>query len=469
MARKNTIVTALREERAKGTAKAGPSGKRDAGEGPRAPGPRPGTEVQEERALAPDELAPQPPAPLPDPHREPDTGPQTQQSGASRASRDVAPAAGLKRRHWGQALSFAAFVCLPLVIIAIYLFAIAEDQYASTTGFTVQREEGAVASDFLGISAALIGGSTASDTDVLYEFIRSQDIVERIDARLDLRSHYAQHWEGGPVASDKVFSLWPDATIEDVLRFWARTVRISYDQSTGLIEVRVTAFDPEFAREVARAVVDESQTMINALSRAAQEDATRYALADLQEALARLKDAREALTVYRTITQIVDPLADLESRLGVMNSLQQQLAQALINFDLLRETTGASDPRVAQAERRISAIRERIISERQTFASDDSTTGAVGEDYPTLIAEFERLTVDLEYGEQSYRAALAAYDLARENAARQSRYLATYVEPTLAQSAEFPRRWMLFGLAALFLVLAWSIVILIYYSIRDRR
>ena len=59
-------------------------------------------------------------------------------------------------------------------------------------------------------------------------------------------------------------------------------------------------------------------------------------------------------------------------------------------------------------------------------------------------------------------------EMARGNAARQSRYLATYIKPTLAQSSEFPRRFILMGLAALFLAMVWSIVALVYYSIRDR-
>ena len=67
-----------------------------------------------------------------------------------------------------------------------------------------------------------------------------------------------------------------------------------------------------------------------------------------------------------------------------------------------------------------------------------------------------------------YRAALTALEVAREDAARQSRYLATYVKPTLAQNAEYPKRWILAGLAGLFLLLIWSILALIYYSIRDR-
>ena len=80
----------------------------------------------------------------------------------------------------------------------------------------------------------------------------------------------------------------------------------------------------------------------------------------------------------------------------------------------------------------------------------------------------EELKQDREYAEQAYRAALTAREVARDDATRQSRYLATYIKPTRAQGSEYPKRYVLVPLAALFLVLIWSIVALIYYSIRDR-
>ena len=53
----------------------------------------------------------------------------------------------------------------------------------------------------------------------------------------------------------------------------------------------------------------------------------RYAEQDLADAVARLKTARESLVRFRTRTQIVDPESDLQGRMGVLASLQQQLAQ----------------------------------------------------------------------------------------------------------------------------------------------
>ena len=108
------------------------------------------------------------------------------------------------------------------------------------------------------------------------------------------------------------------------------------------------------------------------------------------------------------------------------------------------------DPRLKKAGQLIEVIRDRIDIERQTFTSDNTETGAVGEDYPSLIAEFERLTVDLQFAEESYRAALwPRWRWPAHEATRQSRYLASYIKPTLAQSSEYPNRPMVGALAAL--------------------
>jgi len=375
----------------------------------------------------------------------------------------IARPARMKKRHWGLMTSFVAAVLLPFAAAVFYLWTQASDQYMSTTGFTVRSQESGGATELLGGLAQFAGSSTASDSDILYEFIQSQEMVEAVDAQIGLRAAYSKPWPG-----DWAFAIWPDATLEDLVWYWQRIVGISYDSGTGLIEVQAKAFDPATAQAVTRAILNESQDRINALNNQAREDAMRYARDDLDTAIARLKGAREALTRFRTRTKIVDPEADIQGRMGVMNNLQQQLAAALVEYDLLRETASDSDPRLTKAQQRIDVIRERIHIERQTFASNNTDTGAVGEDYPTLIAEFESLTVDLEYAEEAYRAALTALEVAREDAARQSRYLATYVKPTLAQNAEYPKRWILAGLAGLFLLLIWSILALIYYSIRDR-
>ncbi|MBT8154512.1 sugar transporter [Epibacterium ulvae] len=377
----------------------------------------------------------------------------------------MAESAKMKRRHWGLMASFLVLVLAPLAAVTFYLTTIAEDRYASTAGFAVRSQENSGANELLGGLAQLTGGSTASDSDILYEYIQSQELVEQVNAALDLTEHFGQHWP-----TDWAFALWPEPTLEDLTWYWHRIVGISYDSGSGLMEVHVTAYDAELAQLINRTIVELSQTRINALNEQAREDSMRYARADLDEALERLKVAREALIKFRTRTRIVDPETDIQGRMGVMNNLQQQLAEALIELDLLRGSLNNNDPRITTGQKRIDVIRERINLERNSFASAETTeNGGIGEDYPSLISEYERLSVDREYAEQTYRAALTALEVARDDATRQSRYLATYIKPTQAEASEYPRRLTLIGLAGLFLLLGWSILTLIYYSIRDRR
>lgn len=379
----------------------------------------------------------------------------------------LARPAHMKKRHWGVLASFLFMVVAPLAGTLLYLFVIADDQYISSAGFTVRGQEGTSATDLLGGLAqfAGAGGSTGSDSAILYEYIQSQELVEKIDQELDLRGHFSDHWP-----RDWAFALWPNATVEDLNWFWGRIVTIAYDSGSGLTEIQVTAYDRDMAQAITKAIVRHSQDRVNALNDRAREDAMRYAHADLDEALERLKVAREELIQFRTRTRIVDPEADFQGRMGVVNNLQQQLAEALVEYDLLRGLVSKDDPRLANSQRVIKVIRERIDQERTNFASDASVEGGgAGEAYPSLISEFERLTVDREFAEESYRVALTSLELARDEASRQSRYLATYISPTLAEESEYPKRGMFALLAGLLLLMSWSILVLIYYSVRDRR
>lgn len=367
-----------------------------------------------------------------------------------------------KRRHRRLGLSLLVLVLAPFIVIAGYLYLVAHDQYASRTGFIVRSDETTSASELVGgLSTIIGGGASGANGDVLFAFIRSQQIVERIQSQRDILGHYAQHW-----STDPAFSIWPDATIEDLLWFWRRVVTVSYDKSSGLMDVQVLAFDAETARDIARDIVRESEEMINALNEQARRDSMANADQDLQDALDRVRDSREAMASFRARTQIVDPQADIQGRMGVINNLQQQLAQALVDHDLLLQTATDNDPRIRQAQRRIEVIEERIIAERRNFATQDVTV--FDTDYPRLIAQFESLMVNQEFAEQTYTAALAARDAARSNAARQSLYLATFVRPTLAQQAEFPRRIITLLMSAFFLLMGWGAMSLVYYSLRDR-
>lgn len=371
--------------------------------------------------------------------------------------------AHMRKRHYRLIMSFVLIVLLPAAATGWYLYERAADQYASTLGFTVRSEDVSSAVDILGgLGSSLGGGAGAQDSDILYEFMRSQQLVQNIDAKLDLRTIYSKHRD-----TDWLLSFDPDGTIEDLTRYWQRMVRISYDAGSGLMEIRVLAFTPQDAKAIAQEILAENSAIINELSAIARSDAMRYATEDLNLSVERLKQARETLTKFRLANQIVDPNADIQAQMGLLTTLQSQQAEALIDFDLLSDVAREGDPRLEQAQRRIDVIETRISAEREKFGVGGAGPGGV--EFATIIADFERLTVEREFAEAAYAASQSARDASVAEANRQSRYLATYIQPTEAQKSEYPQRLILIVVMALFSFLSWSILCLVYYSLRDRR
>nr|WP_229582650.1 capsule biosynthesis protein [Paracoccus sp. S-4012] len=372
-----------------------------------------------------------------------------------------ASAARPRRRHWMLLASFIVLVLLPVATAAWYLWTRAADQYVSSMAFSVRREDQRSGVDLLGGITAFATSTAASDVNILEDYIGSPDMVQAVMERVDLPAEMARHWP-----RDFIYAYDPDGTIEDLVDYWNRQVTVINDDKTGIMTVRVAAFSPEDAQLIAQTVFDASSATVNRLSDQAREDATRYAREELDKAEARVRELQDQMTAFRTRTQIVDPQAEFASRLEVVAALQGQLAEALVAQDLLLENGARpQDPRVVQGEMRIGAIENRIEAERNRISTADAPGGA---SYATMVAEFERLAADRTFAEEALVATRAAYDLALAEARRQTRYLAAHIAPNLPQQSLRPDRPLVLAIFAGFALLAWSILALVYYSVRDR-
>jgi capsular polysaccharide transport system permease protein len=365
-------------------------------------------------------------------------------------------------RHFLVALSFVICVIAPAAVSGFYLWTVAVDQYASSVGFTVRREDSSAPTDVL-LGLTNFSGASSTDTDILFEYLQSQKLVNEMDIEINLRERWSRP------AYDPIFALAPETSIEDLVNYWGHMVRVSYGTGAGLIEVEVRAFEANDATAIAEALFAKSSEMINDLSAIAREDGIRYTNNELTAAEHRLRNARESLTRFRNINQIVDPELDMRSQAGLLGKLQEQKASSLIELDLLSKTAGTGDPRVEQAERRLEVIEQRISQERLKLGGSGQLPQGEKQSFADIISEYERLVVDREFAQEAYISARAAHDSALSEARRKSRYLAAYMEPTQAQSAVYPERLTLQLVISLFLFLVWGIGVLIFYSVKDRR
>ena len=241
-------------------------------------------------------------------------------------------------------------------------------------------------------------------------------------------------------------------------------VEVAYDSSGGIIDVTVRAFTPEDARAIAREILAESSALVNQLSDQSREDAVRFARDELAEAEAHLRDVRQELADFRRDHNIVDPSSDVASQSGLLNALNQELAQALVDRDVLTSYAAEGDQRVIQANRRIDAITDRIEDERRTLGVTGVTGTAARGGRPLRGAHHQpgvrqhRLYPGARGAERRPRRGAPAVALPRPAH-----------QPTLASVSLYPRRALLAGLTGFFLLLGWGALMLIYYNVRDNR
>ena len=352
-----------------------------------------------------------------------------------------------------------AVVIIPTILSIVYLMAFARDQYASSMSFSVRTEEFQSSLDLLG-GITKLSGSAGNDIDILSEFILSQQMVQKVAQDVDLVSAFAAGWPW-----DFVFSLNSEGSIEDLHDYWRRQVELNTD--AGLIQMRVHSYDPLLSNAINEAIFARSSDLVNTLSAEARRDATRFTAEELARAEERLATARETMTAFRLRTQIIDPASAAQSQLGVLNTLNAQLAEELIKLDLLTLQGQTNDPRAQESERRIQAIRNRVVEEQGKFGPGGQGPG--GENYSTLFAQYERYAAERQFAEESYRVAQVAHDSAKGDAQRKSRYIVAHVQPTFAETSTYPKRFQFSLLTLVFMTLAWSMGLLVYYSIRDRR
>ena len=372
-------------------------------------------------------------------------------------------AAAPKRRRWKLrhavlTLSFALLVVLPVVASTYYLYVRASDQFHSRSAFSVHSEDAANPLELLG-AFTQTGATSAPDSEIIYDFLTSQTLVELIDAEVDLRTIY------NLPQGDPVFTLGEDRSVEDVLAYWERMVSASVDANSGVLEIEVRAFTPQDATRVAEAIIAHSENLVEDLSLVAREDAMRYTLEDVAKAEARLKEMRRQIREFRTTYQIIDPEADVQSQVGILGALQTRLADSLIELSMIDSYSDETDPRLPNIQRRVDAIRAQIENERASVGSRSED----GKPLSVIIGEYEELLVDLEFAQNAYVAALAAEEQARIEANRRSKYLAVHIPATLAEKSIYPDRPLLLLVVLACAFAAWGVLVMIYYNIRDRR
>lgn len=350
-------------------------------------------------------------------------------------------------------------IAVPWLLVAVYLGAIAADRYVSES-VVVVRQEGAAMAMPTGVDtlSAMFGTSTAAGEDLymLQAHILSNDMLQQIDEKLDLRQAYASP------KFDFIFRLDDNATQEEFHEYYRNRVEILVDEGSGLLTIRTQAFTPEIAHAVNAAVVAISEQFINESSHRLAREQMSFADSELEKARARLDGVRDRLLQFQEEHGILDPTAQAAASTGLTTELHAMQARYEAELKGMLAYLKDDAPQIATLQAQIGGIREQFQDERRRSIID-----ADGVSLNVLAGKYQELLAELGFVSDAYRGALMALETARIESTRKLKSLVLVASPPLPESAEYPRR--IYTLFALFmgLLLAYGIGRLVVATIED--
>ncbi|SDR41852.1 chain-length determining protein [Paraburkholderia tuberum] len=325
--------------------------------------------------------------------------------------------------------SVKVFKLLVRVIIAFTILSVpywllfASDRYVSNAIVIVQRTDqvnGPQVSIPLNISG-LAGSSTPNSADqlLLTQYLLSVDMLEKLDAAFDLRSHYSGR-SHDPISR----MLFKNEPIELFYQYWLSRVDVEYDQYNGVIDIQVQAYDARTAREIVEFMIREGQAQMNLIGHQLAQSQVDFLTKEVTVTRELLLKDTQAMIDFQNHQGLVAPETTAQSLNALIATLEAQRTAVQTQLASLPSTLNANQPTVVMLRKNLAAIEQQIMQKRAELASPSKKT------LNYTVEEFQRLQMQVDFARDLYKTALSALEQGRLDAARTLKMVSVLQTPT---------------------------------------
>ncbi|WP_347455425.1 capsule biosynthesis protein [Acinetobacter thermotolerans] len=364
----------------------------------------------------------------------------------------------LSKKNKNLFISYCLVVLVPLFIVVLYLNIFAKNRYESNSILLVKQvAETQVANSSSGLGALLgVSNTSREDAQILKEYISSRDMVEKLDKKLNLKqAFYTQ--------KDPVFALSKDASIEDLVEYFNKVVKVDLDEQTMMLHVTSQGFTSDFSLKLNHEILKISDEFINGISKDIAQEQQSFAEKQYQEAAEQLDQARQAVLSYQNENEIFDPELQAKAVATLISGLQTNLAQLRTEERTLLSYLTPEAPQVVALRSQIESVQKQIDAESAKLTSPNNSK------LNKNVADFEALKAQVVFATDLYKISLASLEKARLEASRKLKKLVVIAAPRLAEDALYPRKIYISITTFILLNIIFGIGLLIHSIIREHR
>jgi len=375
---------------------------------------------------------------------------------------------GIAKRLFGLIFtkknSLITFVLIPSVFAAVYYFLIATGQYISETRMVVRT---------IGVSErfdtseqregrSVIGGdSLTQDSYIVANYLKSPQIVRKLDAEINLRDFFLKS------GIDGLSRLSSDASLEDLHKYWSDHVDTYVDGPSGIIIFTVRAFSPEDSVTISKAALTAADDMIGKISDKAKNDLVGRVEKDMMSSLEDYRKALDDLREYQNKTGILDPVSSAKMTSAIISKLTEQKLKLVVDLKSLEAAKADNTARGRELRRSIQALDDQIQLRQNSMAGKD--TGGDQTQLSSSLTEFSRLETRRIVTQALYEANVKNLDTAKSTALKRTTFVSIFSDSHAPEKSKYPDRFSEWVILTAGLFTLWMTATLIWMSIEDHR
>ena len=156
----------------------------------------------------------------------------------------------------------ARIVAVTILLTIAYWGLIASDRYVSEAHVIIQKTDLA-SGQSMDIGSFLAGssGNNRADQLLLRDHLLSLDMMNKLDAQLDLRTHFSG-WGHDPVSA-----LWFRNTSQERMhQYFQNRLSVEFDDYAGVLIIKAQAYDAKTAHAIGTMLVEEGERAMNELA-----------------------------------------------------------------------------------------------------------------------------------------------------------------------------------------------------------
>ncbi len=317
------------------------------------------------------------------------------------------------------------------VLTGAYWLVFASDRYVSEANVIIRKTDSVGAATFdLGMLVSGVASVDRANQLLLRDYLLSVDMLKKLDATLDLRTHYSSS------EHDVVSRMWfQDSSMEWFHRHYLRRVQVEFDEFSGVLRIKVQAYTPEMAQAITQQLVQEGERYMNVLGHEMAQVQVDFLVTQVDQAQGRFQQASQELLNYQNKAGLLSPQATAESINAIVAALEAQRAQLQTQLASLPKSLDRDHPNILMLKQSLKAVDAQIKEEKLKLATPAGGT------LNAYVEEFYRLEMNVQFTQELYKSSLGALEKGRIDATRMLEKVSVLQSATLPEYPMEPRRF----------------------------